>query len=239
MNDLVRGLRIKIFADGADVARLTELAADPLIKGFTTNPTLMRQAGVTNYAAFVQALAAQIGDRPVSFEVVSDDFTEMERQALVLHGLGDTVYVKIPITDSAGVSATPLMARLAAAGVRVNATAIMTLEQVRAATRALGGGPAAVISVFAGRIADAGVDPVPLMSEARQIVAAHANLELLWASPREVLNVVQADRVGCDIITATPDLLRKLDLLGRDLGEFSLATVRMFCDDALAAGYEI
>jgi transaldolase len=239
MHDLVRQLRIKIFADGADVAHLTELAADPLIKGFTTNPTLMRQAGVAHYLDFVQGLAAQIRDRPISFEVISDDFADMERQARVLHALGEAVYVKIPITNTAGTSAAPLMARLAAAGVRVNATAILTLEQVRAAARALGGGPAAVISVFAGRIADAGIDPVPVMREARAIVAAHPNLELLWASPREVLNVVQADAVGCHIITATPDLLRKLHLLGRDLTEFSLATVRMFRDDAVAAGYEI
>ena len=239
MNDLVGGLRIKLFADGADVTRMAELAADPLIKGFTTNPTLMRQAGVTNYAAFAKTLTAQIRDRPISFEVISDDFTEMEQQARLLHDLGDNVYVKIPITDTGGASATALMTRLAAAGVRVNATAIMTLDQVRDATRALGGGPPAVISGFAGRIADAGIDPIPVMIDARRIVEAHANLELLWASPREVLNVVQADRAGCDIITAPPDLLRKLVLLGRDLGEFSLATVRMFRDDALAAGYEL
>ncbi len=239
MSDVVRGLVVKIFADGAEVAQIDELAANPLVSGFTTNPTLMRAAGIDDYATFVKLLTTQITDRPISFEVISDDFDEMERQALYLHGFGDNVYVKIPITDTSAVSAAPLMARLAAAGVSVNATAIMTLDQVRVAAQALGGGPPAVISVFAGRIADAGVDPVPVMRAAKQIVAEHENLELLWASPREVLNVVQADEVGCDIITMTPDLLRKLPSLGRDLGEFSLATVQMFRDDAVAARYDL
>jgi transaldolase len=237
MGDIVAGLRIKLFADGADVAQIVELAANPIIRGFTTNPTLMRQAGVDDYASFVKDLTAEIADRPISFEVISDDFAEMERQALSLHDLSDNVYVKIPITDTSGFSATPLMARLAAQGVSVNATALLTLEQVRDAAAALGGGPPAVISVFAGRVADAGVEPVPLMTAAKQILDEHSNLELLWASPREVLNVLQADSAGCDIITLTPDLLRKLALLGRDLGEFSLATVKMFHDDAVAARY--
>ena len=238
MSDIVAGLSIKLFADGADVAQIVELAANPLIRGFTTNPTLMRQAGIDDYATFVKDLTSRIADHPISFEVISDDFAEMERQALGLHDLGDNVYVKIPITNTSGVSATPLMARLAVEGVSVNATALLTLEQVRGAAAALGGGPPAVISVFAGRVADAGVEPVPLMTAAKQILHEYSNLELLWASPREVLNVLQADAAGCDIITLTPDLLRKLPLLGRDLGDFSLATVKMFRDDAVAAHYD-
>jgi transaldolase len=238
MNDIVAGLQVKIFADGAEVAQMAELAADPLIRGFTTNPTLMRQAGIDDYPAFVKELTSTITDRPISFEVISDDFAEMERQALSLREFGDNVYVKIPITDTAGVTAAPLMARLAGAGVSVNATAILTLEQVRHAADALRRGPPAVISVFAGRIADAGIEPGPVMAAAKEVVGEHSNLELLWASPREVLNVVQADQIGCDIITLTPDVLRKLPSLGRDLGEFSLATVRMFHDDAVAARYD-
>jgi transaldolase len=187
---------------------------------------------------FVKELTAQITDHPISFEVISDDFAEMERQALALREFGDNVFVKIPITDTSGASATGLMTRLAAAGVSVNATALMTLEQVRVAADALGGGPPAVISVFAGRIADAGIEPGPIMRDAKSVLRSHSNLELLWASPREVLNVVQADRLGCDIITLTPDLVKKLATLGRDLDDFSLATVRMFRDDAVAAQYE-
>jgi transaldolase len=242
MNDasgMVAGLRVKIYADGADLGEIERLASNDLVCGFTTNPTLMRSAGVDDYATFVKELTSQITDRPISFEVISDDFAEMERQALVLHGVASNVVVKIPITDTSGASAAPLMARLAAAGVSVNATAIMTVDQVATAAAVLGGGPPAVISVFAGRIADAGVDPVPVMRDAKRIVARHANLELLWASPREILNVVQADAAGCDIITMTPDLLRKLPSLGRDLADFSLATVRMFRDDAVAAAYDL
>jgi transaldolase len=238
-NDVIDGLTIKIFADGATVAELTELAGNPLIKGFTTNPTLMRKAGIDDYATFVKECCAQLPDKPISFEVISDDFTEMERQALTLREFGENVYVKIPITDTSGTSATPVMTRLAAAGVSVNATALMTLDQVRAATDALAGGPDAVISVFAGRIADAGIEPGPVMAEAKAIVTPPGNLELLWASPREVLNVVQADQAGCDIITLTTDLLGRLPLLGRDLDDFSLATVRMFRDDAVAAAYDL
>jgi transaldolase len=237
-NKVTDGLRIKLFTDGANVAQMIELAADPLVQGFTTNPTLMRQAGIEDYSMFVKELTAHITTHPISFEVISDDFAEMERQALCLRDFGDNVFVKIPITNTAGESSAHLMARLAAAGVSVNATALMTLDQVRTATDVLGGGPPAVISVFAGRIADAGIDPCPIMAEAKSILAAHPNLELLWASPREVLNVVQADAVGCDIITVTPDLMKKLASLGRDLTEFSLATVKMFRDDAVAAQFD-
>jgi transaldolase len=238
MNEVTDGLTIKIFTDGANVAQMIELAADPLVQGFTTNPTLMRQAGITDYATFVKELTTQITEQPISFEVISDDFAEMERQALCLRDFGDNVFVKIPITDTSGASAAPLMARLAAAGVSVNATALMTLDQVRVASAALGGGPPAVISVFAGRIADAGIEPGPIMAEAKAILRAHPNLELLWASPREVLNLLQADQVGCDIITMTPELIRKVASLGRDLTEFSLATVKMFRDDAVASQYD-
>ena len=239
MSEIADRLRTKIFTDGANVAQMLELATDPLVQGFTTNPTLMRQAGIDDYATFVKELTSEITDHPISFEVISDDFAEMERQALQLREFGDNVFVKIPITNAAGASSAPLLGRLAAMGVSVNATALMTLDQVRIAARELGGGPPAVISVFAGRIADAGIDPVPVMREAATIVRESTNLELLWASPREVLNVVQADQVGCDIITMTPDLMRKLPLLGRDLAEFSLSTVQMFRDDAVAAKYEL
>jgi transaldolase len=239
MNAVVGGLSVKLFGDGADVEAILALASDPLIRGFTTNPTLMRQAGVAEYTAFAKELTHEIKDRPICFEVVSDEFAEMERQALRLREYGENVYVKIPITDTTGADATPLMRRLADAGVSINATALLTLDQVRAAAEALEGGPMAIISVFAGRIADAGVDPVPAMTAAKGILSDRPNLELLWASPREVLNVVQADGAGTDIITLTPDLLKKLPVLGRDLDEFSLATVRMFFDDAVAAGYDL
>ncbi len=238
MSEVMDGLNIKIFGDGANVAQMIELAADPRIKGFTTNPTLMRQAGIDDYAAFAKELTARITELPISFEVISDDFAEMERQALVLRELGENVYVKIPITDTSGATSTPLMARLAGAGVSINATALMTLDQVRRTVDALGDAVPAVVSVFAGRIADAGIEPGPVMTEAKSIMAAHTNLELLWASPREVLNVVQADRAGCDIITLTSDLLNKLAMLGRDLDDYSLATVKMFRDDAVAARYD-
>jgi transaldolase len=239
MNPIFEGLRVKVYTDGANAAQMIELAADPVVQGFTTNPTLMRQAGIDDYATFVKELTSRITDHPISFEVISDDFSEMERQALLLREFGDNVYVKIPITDTSGTTAAPLLGRLAAAGVKVNATALMTLDQVRVAGEALGGGPPGVVSVFAGRIADAGIEPEPIMAEAKAILAPFPNLELLWASPREVLNVVQADRVGCDIITVTPDLMKKFGSLGRDLADFSLATVTMFRDDALAAQYEL
>jgi len=238
VNEIVQGLSVKLYADGADVDAMGPLADDPLIAGFTTNPTLMRAAGVDDYAAFVKDLTSRIIDKPISFEVFADDFDEMERQAHALAAIADNVVVKIPVTDTAGETAAPLMARLAAAGISVNATALMTLDQVSEVAGALAGGPPAVISVFAGRIADAGIDPVPVMAEAATSLEAHPELELLWASPREVLNVLQADQAGCDIITCTPPLLAKLDCFGRDLAEFSLATVQMFRDDAVAAQYD-
>jgi transaldolase len=232
-------LRIKLFADGADKAAMLDMYRNPRIQGFTTNPTLMRKAGIADYAAFAREIVDAIPDRPISFEVFSDEFDEMERQAATIRAWGDAVYVKIPITNTRQDSAIPLIGRLARAGVKLNITAVMTLAQVRDVCQALAGGPPAVVSVFAGRIADTGRDPVPLMAAARELTRMTPNVELLWASPRELLNIFQADAIGCDIITATNDILKKLDLVGRDLGSFSLDTVKMFRDDALKAGFTL
>ena len=232
-------LRIKLFADGADRAGMLDMYRNPLIKGFTTNPTLMRKAGVTDYPAFARDIISAIPDRPISFEVFSDEFDEMERQATMIAGWGDEIYVKIPITNTRQESSIPLIARLARSGVKLNVTAVMTLPQVRDACEVLAGGPPAVISVFAGRIADTGRDPVPIMAAARELTRMAPNVELLWASPRELLNIFQADEVGCDIITATSDVLRKLELVGKDLAEFSLDTVKMFHNDASKAGFRL
>jgi transaldolase len=232
--------RLKIFADGASLASMLEASRDPRIAGFTTNPTLMRKAGVTDYRAFAHQVLAEIKDRPISFEVFADELPEMHRQAREIATWGENVYVKIPITNTRGDSATPLVRELGLAGVKLNVTAICTLEQVRETAHALKGGAPSVISVFAGRIADTGRDPIPLMKEALQICrAAAASIELLWASPRELLNMIQAAEVGCDIITVTPDLFKKLELVGKDLGVFSLETVQMFYRDAQAAGFKL
>ena len=239
MSDVLERLRIKLFADGADRSQIAALASDRRISGFTTNPTLMRKAGVDDYRAFARDALALVGDRPISFEVIADEFDAMERQALELASWGDHVYVKIPVTDPDGDPSTKLLDRLAHEGVRLNVTAILTLGQVASVVETLRDGPPCLVSVFAGRIADAGRDPVPMMAAAAEIVHSTANAELLWASPREVLNVVQADEVGCDVITLTDDVLVKLPLLGRDLAEFSLETVRMFYEDAAAAGFVI
>jgi transaldolase len=231
---------IKIFADGASVASMLRSAEDPRISGFTTNPTLMRKAGITDYRAFAREVLAAITNKPISFEVFADDFPNMRRQALDITTWGDNVYVKIPVTTTRGEPSVELVRELSHAGVKVNVTAICTLDQVRGAAAALAGGAPSVVSVFAGRIADTGLDPVPLMREARDVCrAAATNIELLWASPREVLNVVQAVEAGVDIITLTDDLLNKLDLLGRALDERSLETVMMFHGDATRAGYTL
>jgi transaldolase len=231
---------IKIFADGASLPDLLALAGNPRIAGFTTNPTLMRKAGVTDYRAFAHEVLQHIKDKPISFEVFADEFSEMQRQAREIATWGANVYVKIPVTNTRRESAAALVKALAADGVKLNVTAICTLAQVREVAQALAGGAPSVVSVFAGRIADTGRDPVPLMGEALQICRQRdARIELLWASPRELLNIVQAAEVGCDIITVTPDLLKKLDLVGKDLGEFSLDTVKMFHSDAQAAGYKL
>jgi len=232
--------KIKIFADGASVPSILESAKNPRIAGFTTNPTLMRKDGVSDYRAFAREVLAHVKTQPISFEVFADEFPEMRRQALEIKTWADNVYVKIPITNTRRESAIPLVKELASSGVKLNVTAICTLEQVRDTAAALAGGAPSVVSVFAGRIADTGRDPVPLMREALGICrAAGKGIELLWASPRELLNIIQAAEVGCDIITVTPDLLKKLSLVGKDLGDYSLETVQMFFRDAQAAGYKL
>jgi transaldolase len=235
----LEALRVKLFADGADKAGMLEMYANPYIKGFTTNPTLMRKAGISDYLGFAQEILEHIPDRPLSLEVFSDDFAEMELQALKLARLSDTVYVKLPITNTRGESALPLVRRLAERGVKTNVTAVMTRKQIEESHEALKNGPACYLSVFAGRIADSGIDPVPLMRETVQQISGSSNIELIWASPRELLNVVQAHNVGCHIITATNDILKKLPLLGKDLGQFSLETVQMFRSDAVQAGFSL
>jgi transaldolase len=230
---------VKIFADGADLASVRELCTDPLIAGFTTNPTLIRQAGVTDYETFARQVLEAIDGRPVSFEVLSDEFDEMERQALKIASWGTNVYVKIPITNTRGDSSAKLIRTLSEQDVNVNVTAIMTDEQLRTAVDSLVDGLAGYVSVFAGRIADSGRHPLPIMRSAVSLLRPHEQLELIWASPREILNVVQAAEIGCDIITVTHDLLKKLPLLGRDLDQFSLDTVEMFYRDAVAAGLSL
>jgi transaldolase len=235
----IASFRVKIFADGADRASILELAGNPWIRGFTTNPTLMRKAGVTDYEAFGKSLAHAIPERPFSFEVLSDDFDEMEGQALRIASWGENVYVKIPITDTRGRSTAGLVARLAGQGVKVNVTALMTIEQVDAVVPALRHGPPSCISIFAGRVADTGRDPLPILCGALARIRAYPEIELIWASPRELFNIVQADEIGCHIITVTHDLLRKLSLLGYDLNEYSLDTVKMFVSDARAANFTL
>lgn len=232
-------LRVKLFADGADFDGIMKMHANPLIKGFTTNPTLMRKAGITDYEAFSRKLLGAITDRPVSLEVFADEFDEMERQALAIASWGRNVNVKIPVTNTRREFAGPLIRKLSAAGVVLNVTALLTLDQVRAVTDALAADTPAIISVFAGRIADTGTDPVPVMAEAVRIMRAKPKAELIWASPRELLNIFQADEVGCHIITATNDILGKLALVGKDHDDYSLETVQMFYRDASAAGYSI
>ena len=232
-------LKIKLFADGADLASMQQMYQLPYIQGFTTNPTLMNKAGIRDYAAFAQQVLKAIPDRPVSFEVFSDDFDDMARQARLIASWGENVYVKIPVTNTKGESAVPLICELTQAGVKLNVTAVFTLKQTDEVARALQDGAPAILSIFAGRIADAGMDPVPLMTQALRLIQPMPNIELLWASPREVFNVVQANDIGCHIITATPDILGKLKSLGKDLTEFSLDTVKMFYNDATAAGFKL
>jgi len=235
----ISGLRVKMYADGADRSAMLEMYANPHIAGFTTNPTLMRKSGVIDYRAFAREILELIPDRPISFEVFADDFAGMERQAAEIASWGENVLVKVPITNTRGESSARLLRRLARAGICVNVTALLTLEQVRKASECLADGPLAKISVFAGRIADTGRDPVPLMAAAVELLRPYPNLQLIWASPRELLNIFQADAIGCHIITATSDILRKLDLIGKDLNEYSLDTVKMFYEDARKAGYQL
>lgn len=235
----IKELKIKLFADGADLAGIKEMAANPMIRGFTTNPTLMRKAGVTDYKEFAQKALTLIGKRSISFEVFADDFERMERQAREIASWGSNVYVKIPVTNTKNEFSGPLITRLSQAGVQLNVTAVMTVEQVERIVQCLAIDTPSIISVFAGRIADTGRDPVPMMAEAVRIMKVRPRAELIWASPRELLNVFQADSVGCHIITATNDILKKLSLVGKNLGEYSLDTVKMFYNDAQAAGYDI
>lgn len=236
---MTQELKVKIFADGADKADILRLSQDKRIKGFTTNPTLMRKAGISDYEAFAKDILTSIKDRPISFEVFSDDFAEMERQAMKIAGWGSNVYVKIPVTNSEGKVSYDLIRSLAQRKVQLNVTAILTMAQVREVSTALEDHAASNVSVFAGRIADTGVDPVPMMAAAVALCAAFPKQELIWASPRELLNIFQADQIGCQIITVTPDVLKKLSLVGKDLGEYSLETVKMFRTDAVAAGFSL
>ena len=232
-------LRVQLFADGASLDDMIAMSRRPYIRGFTTNPTLMRQAGVRDYATFARDALAAIPDRPISFEVLSDGFAEMECQARDIASWGASVFVKIPITNTLAQPSYSLIHRLSHSGVRVNVTAVMTLDQVARAVDALAGGAPSNISVFAGRIADTGRDPVPLMAEAVDIAAAQPQVKLIWASPRELLNIFQADQIGCPIITVTTGILNKLDCVGKDLDAFSLETVKMFHGDAMKAGFTL
>ena len=230
---------IKLFADGADKAGILEMYQNPRIDGFTTNPTLMRKAGIADYVAFAKDLLREIPDKPISFEVFADEFDEMERQALEIAGWGKNVYVKIPVMNTKSQPSYDLVQKLSQIGVQLNITAMMTLEQVNKVTEAVQGGASCFVSVFAGRVADTGIDPVPMMQEALELLKKTPNAELLWASPREVLNVYQAEAIGCHIITATNDILKKLELNGKNLDVYSQETVQMFFNDAQAARFQL
>jgi transaldolase len=235
----VADLRVKIFADGADKVGMIEMAAKPFIKGLTTNPTLMRKAGITDYESFALDVLSAIPDKPISFEVFSDDFAEMEKQAIRISGWAENVNVKIPVTNTKREPGYPLIKKLSKRGIKLNVTALMTLEQVREVAASLDPAVPSFISVFAGRIADTGRDPVPHMAAAVELIKDLPQAELIWASPRELLNIFQADSIGCHIITVTNDVLKKLDLVGKNLAEYSLDTVKMFYNDAISAGYSI
>jgi transaldolase len=237
--DTLRSWRVKIFADGADAASMAALARQPFVSGFTTNPTLMRKAGVQSYRAFARAALAAVPDKPISFEVFADDAAGMERQAREIASWGRHVYVKIPVTNTAGTPTRDLVRRLSGDGVQVNVTAVMTLAQIEAIADALADGAPSCVSLFAGRIADTGRDPVPYVRRALEILRAAPRAELIWASPRELFNIVQANEVGCHIITVTSDVLAKLALVGKDLDEYSLETVRMFFTDAQNARFSL
>jgi|TARA_B100001964_G_scaffold180822_1_gene199888 transaldolase len=232
-------LKVKLFADGADKDGMLEMYANPLISGFTTNPTLMKVAGVSDYESFAKDILTHITDKPISFEVFSDEFDEMEKQGLEIASWSENVNVKIPITNTKAESSVKLIDNLSSQGVSVNVTAMMTVDQVQSVLPALSKGPGSYVSVFAGRIADAGLDPLPIMREVVDLLKDYPNIELIWASPRELYNVIQANDIGCHIITATNNILKKLPTLGKDLDQFSLETVKMFYDDATAAGYSI
>lgn len=238
-NRAINHLQVKLFADGADLKGIAEMARRPYIKGFTTNPSLMRKANVRSYRGFAREMLLVVPDRPISFEVLSDDFGEMEAQALEIASWGAHVYVKIPVMTTRGKFAGRLVRRLVDARVQVNVTALMTLEQVRRVIDCLTPDVPSCVSVFAGRIADTGRNPIPLMKEAVDLLRCLPAAELIWASPRELLNVFQANAIGCHIITATNDILKKLTLVGKDLDDYSLETVQMFYNDACDAGFTI
>ncbi|MBN2138003.1 MAG: transaldolase [Sedimentisphaerales bacterium] len=235
----INGLKIKLFADGADIENMKQAYADGIVKGFTTNPTLMRKANVSDYEAFAREAIAAIPDLPISFEVFSDEFSEMESQARWIHSWGRNVIIKIPITNTRGESSLDLIKKLSDEGISLNITAILTLQQVEQVVKSLNPSVNSIVSVFAGRIADAGLDPEPIMVEAAKMTEQNAGAELLWASCRELFNIFHAERCGCQIITVTADILRKLPNIGRDLADFSLDTVRMFYRDAQTAGYKM
>jgi transaldolase len=235
----LKDLKTKIFADGADKQGMLEMAAKPFITGLTTNPTLMRKAGIKDYAAFAKDILGEIRSKPISFEVFSDDFAEMERQAMQIASWGDNVYVKVPVTNTRRETCYALASKLSRQGVKLNVTALMTLTQVRDVVAALDPSVPSYVSVFAGRIADTGRDPLPLMAAAVELLKVAPKSELIWASPRELLNIFHADSIGCHIITVTNDILKKLSLLGYDLDEYSLDTVKMFHTDAVAAGFSL
>lgn len=235
----IKDLNIKIFADGADKTGMMEMYEKDFIKGLTTNPTLMNKAGIKDYAGFAKDILSIIKDKPISFEVFSDDMLEMERQALEIASWGDNVYVKIPVTNTRGEACYGLVKRLSDKNVKLNVTAIMTLEQVKNVCDSLNPNVPSYVSVFAGRIADTGVDPLPIMIDSIKILKNNPKAELIWASPRELLNIFQADEIGCHVITVTNDILKKLSLVGYDLGQYSLDTVKMFYNDAQSAGFKI
>lgn len=234
-----QSLKIKIFADGANLDDMLHAYKNKLVDGFTTNPTLMKKAGVTDYEKFAKEVLSHIKEPSISFEVFSDDFDEMERQARKINGWGKNVHVKIPITNTKGQSSFPLIKKLASEGIPLNVTAILTLDQVKEVAKALNPNISSIVSVFAGRIADTGKDPMPIMKESAQILKTLPACELLWASSREVYNIIQAEECGCQIITVTPDILKKLSMLGKDLTELSLDTVKLFYDDGQKAGFKI
>lgn len=239
MSKKFEDLKIKIFADGADKASISEFFQKPFIKGFTTNPTLIRKAGVTDYQIFAKELLNLIKDKPISFEVLSDEFPEMERQARLVASWGDNVYIKIPITNTKGESSFDLIKKLSEAGIKVNCTALLDLDQVKEIAPAFSKNTPGIISIFAGRIADTGRDPKPIMKEAKEYLNKFKNIELLWASSRELLNIFQAEEANCDIITVTPAILKKIERIDEDLKKFSLETVKMFYNDAQKASYQL
>lgn len=234
-----RDLKIKLFMDGANLEAMKKACNDKLVSGFTTNPTLMRKDGVTDYEAFARAAIAALPDMPISFEVFSDEFDQMEREARAIKSWGGNVFIKIPISNTRGETSIPLVRKLSAEGFSLNVTAILTIDQVKAVSQAISPSSRTIVSVFAGRVADTGVDPVPMMRQCVSILASNKNAELLWASPRELLNLFQAEECGCHILTATTDVIKKLPLVGKDLNEYSIETVKMFYDDARAAQYKI